>query len=53
MALRKSPADNRFGNIVTACRYAAHALTLGMVVVTDNVRELRRVKGLKVENWVR
>lgn len=32
---------------------ASHALTLGLVLVTDNVREFRRVKGLKVENWVR
>ncbi len=32
---------------------ASHALTLGMTLVTDNVREFRRVKGLKVENWVR
>ena len=32
---------------------AAHALALGAVLVTDNVREFRRVKGLKVENWLR
>ena len=32
---------------------AAHALTLGMVLVSDNLREFRRVKGLKVENWMR
>lgn len=30
---------------------AAHALSRGLTVVTDNVREFRRVKGLKVENW--
>jgi len=30
---------------------AAHALSLGHVLVTDNVREFRRVRGLKVENW--
>jgi len=30
---------------------AAHALARGVVVVTDNVREFRRVRGLKVENW--
>ena len=30
---------------------AAHALSLGLVLVTDNVRELRRVKDLRVENW--
>jgi len=30
---------------------AAHALSLGLVVVTDNEREFRRVKSLPVENW--
>lgn len=32
---------------------AAHAMALGLVLVTDNVREFRRVVGLKVENWRR
>ncbi len=32
---------------------AAHAVTLDMALVTGNVREFERVKGLKVENWVR
>ena len=31
---------------------AAHALALGMVLVTHNTREFRRVKGLVVEDWV-
>jgi tRNA(fMet)-specific endonuclease VapC len=31
----------------------AHALSLGLVLVSDNVREFRRVSGLKVENWRR
>jgi tRNA(fMet)-specific endonuclease VapC len=30
---------------------AAHALSRGLRVVTDNVAEFRRVKGLKVDNW--
>ena len=30
---------------------AAHARSLNSVLVTNNVREFRRVKGLKVENW--
>ncbi len=30
---------------------AAHALSLGLVVVTDNEREFRHVKSLPVENW--
>lgn len=32
---------------------AAHALALGCVLVTDNVREFSRVPGLTVENWLR
>ncbi len=32
---------------------AAHALSLGLVLVSDNVREFRRVAGLRVENWRR
>ena len=32
---------------------AAHAAALACVVVTDNVREVRRIAGLPVENWLR
>ena len=32
---------------------AAQALALGLIVVTDNEREFRRVPGLLVENWLR
>ena len=31
---------------------AAHALSLGVTLVTDNEREFSRVPGLQVENWV-
>lgn len=31
---------------------AAHALSLGMTLVTDNVREFERVGGLWLENWL-
>ena len=31
---------------------AAHALTMGCTVVTDNEDEFRRVVGLNVENWL-
>ena len=31
---------------------AAHARSLGAVVVTNNVKDFRRVKGLKHENWM-
>jgi tRNA(fMet)-specific endonuclease VapC len=32
---------------------AAHALSAGCALVTDNEWELRRVEGLAVENWLR
>ena len=31
---------------------AAHALALGLTLVTANVREFSRVPGLRVENWL-
>ena len=31
---------------------AAHALSLDATLVTNNEKEFRRVKGLKIENWV-
>jgi tRNA(fMet)-specific endonuclease VapC len=30
---------------------AAHALSLDLTLVTNNVREFERVKGLRLENW--
>ena len=30
---------------------AAHALSLGLTLVTDNVREFSRVESLSLENW--
>ncbi|AFY43442.1 PilT protein domain protein [Nostoc sp. PCC 7107] len=32
---------------------AAHSLSLGLTLVTDNVREFSRVSNLKVENWLK
>lgn len=31
---------------------AAHAIALGATLVTTNEKEFRRVKGLRIENWV-
>ena len=31
---------------------AAHALSVGAVLVTDNERHFRRISGLPVENWI-
>jgi tRNA(fMet)-specific endonuclease VapC len=31
---------------------AAHARSLGLTLVTDNVREFSRIEGLKIENWI-
>lgn len=31
---------------------AAHSLSLGTILVTNNEREFRRVKGLRVKNWL-
>ena len=31
---------------------AAQALCLGLTLITNYVREFRRVKGLRIENWV-
>ncbi|MBU3031592.1 MULTISPECIES: hypothetical protein [Paracoccus] len=32
---------------------AAHAGAIGAVLVTDNTDEFSRVRGLRVENWIR
>ena len=31
---------------------AGHARSLGLIIVTNNVREFERVPGISVENWV-
>lgn len=31
---------------------SAHALSLNLTLVTNNVREFERVGGLKIENWI-
>lgn len=32
---------------------AAHALATDCILVTDNIREFQRVRGLKIQNWLR
>ena len=32
---------------------AAHARSLGAIVVTNNTKDFARVKGLRIENWMR
>jgi len=32
---------------------AAHARAIGAVVVTNNVKDFGRVKGLEIENWMK
>jgi len=31
---------------------ASHARSLGVILVTNNIREFSRIEGLKVENWI-
>jgi tRNA(fMet)-specific endonuclease VapC len=59
-----APADATYGDIRAELEasgepigsndllIAAHARTIGATVVTANVREFQRVKGLQVENWL-
>jgi tRNA(fMet)-specific endonuclease VapC len=59
-----SPADTIYGEIRSQLEatgtpiggndlfVAAHALAAGATVVTGNADEFRRVKGLKVQNWL-
>lgn len=58
------PADAEYGEIRTGLEaagrriggndllIAAHAHAAGAIIVTANVDEFRRIRGLKVENWL-
>ncbi|WP_144729236.1 type II toxin-antitoxin system VapC family toxin [Extensimonas perlucida] len=58
------PADAEYGGIraeleaagqpvsMNDLLIAAHALALGLTLVTDNTREFHRIRGLKLENWL-
>jgi tRNA(fMet)-specific endonuclease VapC len=61
----EAPADRVYGEIRTALEragtpigandllIAAHALALGLTLVTNNAGEFSRVSGLPVENWLK
>jgi tRNA(fMet)-specific endonuclease VapC len=61
----EAPVDEIYGRIRTDLErvgqpigsndffIAAHALATGRVLVSDNVAEFARVKGLTLENWIR
>lgn len=61
----ETPADKTYGTLRTRLEksgrpigandllIAAHAITLGYALVTDNVHEFSRVKDLAQENWLR
>jgi tRNA(fMet)-specific endonuclease VapC len=58
------PADTEYGSIRAALEaagkpigsndllIAAHAYTTGATIVTANTDEFKRIRGLKVENWL-
>ena len=58
------PADRHYADIRNALErrgtpigpvdlfIAAHARSLDLTLVTDNIREFSRVDGLKLENWM-
>jgi tRNA(fMet)-specific endonuclease VapC len=60
----ESPADAEYGNIRSELEnagkpigandflIAAHAIAVNATVVTANIDEFKRVRGLKVENWL-
>lgn len=60
----ESPADADYGDIRASLEaagtpigsndllIAAHARAVGAVIVTANTEEFKRVKGVRVENWV-
>jgi tRNA(fMet)-specific endonuclease VapC len=50
VAARLAKAGTPIGVLDTLV--AAHALSLGLTVVTNNTRHFGRVPGLKVENWL-
>jgi tRNA(fMet)-specific endonuclease VapC len=60
-----APAADRYGDLASALAQkgtpigaydtliAAHALAMGLTLVTNNTRHFERVSGLKTQNWAR
>src|SRR5690349_14357430 len=60
-----APADEQYGQLrhdlqkkgqvigANDMLIAAHALALGRILVTDNLGEFKRVRGLSTKNWLR
>jgi len=60
----EKPADTHYGSIraeleaagqiiaMNDLLIAAQAYSLGLTLITDNLREFRRIQGLKVDNWL-
>ena len=60
----ESPVDEHYGDIRSYLNQlgqpigwndlfiAAHARTLDLILISDNIREFSRIPGLKVENWL-
>ena len=60
----ETPVDTEYGRIraeleaagqtigMNDLLIASQACTLGLTLVTDNLREFSRIRGLKVENWL-
>ena len=51
----EQPSNQRKGQVIGAndMLIAAHALALGRTLVTDNLGEFKRVRGLSTKNWLR
>ena len=51
--IKKKPINvfEKFGPLDTLI--AAHAISLDLILVTNNEREFERIAGLRIENWAK
>ncbi len=49
LRLRMEKSGKQIGSFNTLI--AAHAISIGATLVTNNLKEFQRIKGLKLENW--